>query len=347
MTGIVEQERILSRLRTAHRVAGVGSWESSLDDRGRNKALLWSPEVHEITGWSADRPPTYGDFVALIHPDDRPAFFEMRDAAIAGTRPYRMDLRLLRPDAQVRHIHLVAEVVLGPDGTAERLIGVLQDRTDEIESMRRVRTAEASRRHLLQRLLEASEHERERLARHLETGAIGALREIEVRMAAQIRAEDPEAWHDALDAIRRSIDSLTRTLSAMSTAPASADLASVVIDLAADAATDLEVGTDVQILTPLRPALRSVVVRLVQEGLQNTRKHAAARTAEVRIRSVGDAVHVEVVDDGRGFDPGAVRRRRGHFGIASLHDDVAAVGGELRIRSGPQGTALEARLPIH
>ena len=346
MTGDDEQERLLARLRAAHRVAGVGSWEAGLDARGRSTPFDLSPEVLEILGWTGDHPPTYADFVALLHPDDRPGFFEVRDAALRGTRPYRMDLRLLRPDGDVRHVHLAAEVLRGPGGDPERLVGVVQDRTEEVESLRRVRVAEASRRHLLQRLLEAADHERERLARHLETGAVADLRTAEAAMAAAIGEGAPASWHEALDGVRRSISSLLGTLSAMSSAPPGADLAAVVDDLAADAAGELEVRTDVEVAAPLRPALCSVIVRLVQEGLQNTRKHAAARAAEVRIRADGDAVHVRVADDGRGFEPGALRPQRGHFGIASLRDDVAAVGGELRITSGPEGTALEAQLPL-
>lgn len=340
-----EQERLLARLRTAHRVAGVGAWEADLDERGRSTTFHLSAEVDEIAGWTGQQPRTYGDFVGLIHPDDRPGFFEVGDAALAGTRPYRTDLRLVRPNGDVRHVHLAAEVHRRSDGTPERLVGVIQDRTEEIESLRRVRIAEASRRHLLQRLLEAADHERERLARHLEAGAVERLRTAEAAMAEAIGDDAPAPWQEALAGVRRSISSLLGTLSAMSTAPAGTDLAAVVADLAADAAGELVVRIHVQVGV-LRPALRSVVVRLVQEGLQNARKHAAARFAEVRVDDDGDHVHVLISDDGRGFDPAAMRPQRGHFGIASLRDDVAAVDGELHISSGPDGTVLEARLPL-
>ncbi|HEX4901279.1 MAG TPA: PAS domain-containing protein [Acidimicrobiales bacterium] len=345
MTGVDEQERILSRLRAAHRVAGIGSWEATLDAGGR-ATFEWSPEVGDIVGWVAERPPTYGDFVSVIHPDDRPGFFEARDAALRGTRPYRVDLRLVRPDGQIRHVHLAAEVIRSEDGTPERLVGVVQDRTEELESIRRTRAAEASRRHLLQRLLEASDHERERVARHLEIAAVEALRGVEARMAAEIGPDAPEAWREALDGVRRSVTSLTGALSAISSTPAGADLEAVVADIVADASDELDVRADVQVEVPPRPELRAVVVRLVQEGLQNTRKHAGATAADVRIRADADAVHVVVADDGCGFDADVVHRARDHFGIASLRDDVAAVGGELAIRTGPAGTTLDARLPL-
>jgi two-component system, NarL family, sensor histidine kinase YdfH len=82
-----------------------------------------------------------------------------------------------------------------------------------------------------------------------------------------------------------------------------------------------------------------------QEGLQNVRKHACATQATVSVRRAGDRVEVRVADDGRGFDPHALGRRRGHFGIASLREDVATLRGTLDIRSGAAGTIIEAVLP--
>lgn len=343
MTEPSEQQRLLTRLRIARRVAGIGSWEGAVDRQRRTHALEWSPEVLDIVGWDEDAEPTFADFVARVHPDDRPGFFEARDAALAGTRPYRFDLRLLRPGGEVRHVHLAAEVHRDTEGAPQRLVGVVQDRTEEVESLRAVRAAEATRRLLLQRLLDAADRERERLARRLETGAVAQLRGVEAAMAGAIGAGDPAEWHEALDSVRRSIASIVGVLSAMSAAPSAGDLSSVVIDLVADAADDLDVRADIHLPDPVAPALRPVVVRLVQEGLQNTRKHAGATVAEVAVRAEGGSLQVRVADDGRGFDLAA--DQRGHFGIASLRDDVAAVGGELDIRSGPDGTVLEARLP--
>jgi len=343
MTPAEEREQLLSRLRTAHRIAGIGSWEGVFHD-GR-QALDWSPEVHEIAGWPADRSPTFADFVSLIHPDDRPAFFEVRDAALAGHRPYEMDLRLVRPDGDVRHVHIAAHVERGPDGRPTRLIGVTQDRTEEIESLRRLRVTEASRRQLLERLLDAADHERERIGRHLAVGAVEQLRSVEASMAPFVDDEAPASWHDALDSVRRSIASLTATLSTITDAAPGRDLASVVADLAADARRTMQVTCEVDVDPVPRPGVRAVIVRLVQEGLQNVRKHADAGRATVEVRSQGDEVVVRVGDDGRGFDPDQVRHRRGHFGLASLRDDLDAVGGRLEVRSGPQGTVLEARLP--
>jgi PAS domain S-box-containing protein len=332
---------VLSRLRTAHRVAGIGSWEGDVASTGD---LSWSPELHEITGWPSSRAPTYGEFVALVHPDDRPHFHEVRSAALRGERPFVLDVRMVRPDGVLRHVHIVAEVVRNADGTPVRLIGVVQDRTEEIESLRQLRITETSRRQLLERLLDAAEHERERFAKQLATGPIPDLEALERRMAAEAVAS--EGWSQALDSLRRSIESLQSTLTAMATDPESGDLAAVVDDLVSDLGGDLDIDSTVAVEGPLPVRARSVVVRIVQEALQNARKHASAGTAEVQVRSDGPWVHVRVADDGCGFDPAALRSARGHLGIASLRDELAAIGGHLDIRSRPGETVVRARVPL-
>jgi len=338
-------DRVLAQLRAAHRVARVGSWAASL--RARDEPYQWSPEVREILGWPADQPPpAFGDLVALVHPDDRAKLFEARASATSKARPYRVDLRIVRPDGQVRHLHIAAEVVRDADGRRDRLVGVLQDRTEEVEALRRLRITEASRRQLLQRLLDTADRERERLARQLEDRAAADLRAVEALLAEAIDEDAPPAWHDVLDSVRRSIASLDATLTSMTDPGTHGDLAAVVADLAGDL-PDLPVHADVEVPSPPSPAVRSVVVRVVQEALQNARKHAGASTATVSVRGDGDTVHVTVTDDGRGFDVDAVppAGAHGHFGLASLREDVAAVGGTFEVRSRPGRTIVEARLP--
>jgi signal transduction histidine kinase len=58
----------------------------------------------------------------------------------------------------------------------------------------------------------------------------------------------------------------------------------------------------------------------------------------------GPTVVLEIVDDGRGFAPGA--EHPGRLGIRSMHDRARAAGGRLEIVSAPgAGTRIRATLP--
>jgi signal transduction histidine kinase len=83
--------------------------------------------------------------------------------------------------------------------------------------------------------------------------------------------------------------------------------------------------------------------RLVQEGLNNTLKHAQARRAEVVVRYDDGYVELTVSDDGRGGGNGG---GSGH-GLVGMRERVSVYGGELE--AGPRaegGFRLRARLPL-
>jgi signal transduction histidine kinase len=99
----------------------------------------------------------------------------------------------------------------------------------------------------------------------------------------------------------------------------------------------------VQVDMPRRaaPAVEAVAYFIVSEALTNVARHAAASTAEVRVRLAGDTLQVSVTDDGTG---GADARRG--TGLASLARRAASVDGSLRVVSPAGGpTSVSAELP--
>jgi signal transduction histidine kinase len=80
--------------------------------------------------------------------------------------------------------------------------------------------------------------------------------------------------------------------------------------------------------------------RIAQEALNNVVKHAHAGTVAVYLSRSGNAVTLEIVDDGVGFDPEAVKARGG-LGLPAMQERAAALGGQLAIWSKPgEGTRL-------
>ena len=93
----------------------------------------------------------------------------------------------------------------------------------------------------------------------------------------------------------------------------------------------------------------ATLLRIAQEALANTAKHAGATRAGVTLSYMGDEVTLDVRDDGRGFDPVAVvpRSRTGGFGLAGMRARAERVAGAVAVESEPgQGTAISARVPL-
>lgn len=87
------------------------------------------------------------------------------------------------------------------------------------------------------------------------------------------------------------------------------------------------------------------VFRIVEEALRNVERHAGAQQVQLRLRgAAGDEqvprIHVEVVDDGIGFDPDLPRP--GHYGLRGIREQAALIGATLGVHSAPgQGTRIE------
>jgi signal transduction histidine kinase len=94
----------------------------------------------------------------------------------------------------------------------------------------------------------------------------------------------------------------------------------------------------------LPPGVDLCAYRIVQEGLTNVLKHAGPARAEVLLRYAGQALDVEVRDDGRGPAEGSVTP--GH-GLIGMRERVAVCGG--RLDTGPRaggGFEIRAHLPL-
>jgi two-component system NarL family sensor kinase len=96
---------------------------------------------------------------------------------------------------------------------------------------------------------------------------------------------------------------------------------------------------------PLPPGVEVALYRIAEEALGNVARHAGAGTARLRLQLLPESAALEVEDDGRGFDPGAVPADR--FGLLGMRERARLLGGELRVESAPgAGTRVLARVPL-
>ncbi|MEU3462519.1 GAF domain-containing sensor histidine kinase [Streptomyces sp. NPDC006733] len=96
----------------------------------------------------------------------------------------------------------------------------------------------------------------------------------------------------------------------------------------------------------LPAAQEEALLRVAQEALHNALRHAGAATVSVCLTGRGKAVVLRVRDDGRGFDPSAVRRAGRHLGLVSMRDRASGAGGRLTVESEPgKGTVIEMEVP--
>lgn len=205
--------------------------------------------------------------------------------------------------------------------------------------------------------LRAQEDERRRLAREIHDGPAQALVNalVELGHCRRLLNSDPESADNHLkrveDDLRNSVSEVRQFVHDLRPGPL-ADLGLAVAlqqyleDYAKRASlqVSLETGPDVR---RLPVAVELGIFRIVQEALQNVRKHARASRVVVRLTCDGAALAVSIQDDGVGFDLDARRNEVGHFGLASMAERAALLHATLEVSSAPgAGTDLHLTVPL-
>jgi signal transduction histidine kinase len=120
-------------------------------------------------------------------------------------------------------------------------------------------------------------------------------------------------------------------------------------ELAGRVAPSLRTRVEV-IGTPRRisPVAERNLLRIVQEALTNSARHAGSCTVEVELKYAADILALKVRDNGKGFEPGkAAGTESGHFGLIGMRERAERIGGRLTLDSKlGAGTELRVEVPI-
>ncbi len=212
------------------------------------------------------------------------------------------------------------------------------------------RSVEADR---LRAAIEAAEAERSRWARELHDQTLQTLGGLRVMISSALRRADAEGLEPVMRQAIADIELET------------ANLRGIIADLRPSALDDLglvpalhalierrrgeglEIAAEIELAedgarSKLQATLETTVYRLVQESLTNVVKHSDSHRCKVQVTHTDGELRVCVSDEGSGYDTSA---QTAGFGIAGMRERVYLAGGDLRIRSGPGGTLVEASFP--
>lgn len=202
--------------------------------------------------------------------------------------------------------------------------------------------------------------ERARVARELHDGVIQSLIGVEMQIEV-LRSQNPLRSTPAADEllrlqhlVRDEVLNLRDLMQQMRPAEFDPDelldhFADMVQRFGRDTGIRARFVTDLKAVS-LERSVCFELVRIVQEGLANIRKHSAATHVHVKFDIRNNAWRLEIGDDGRGFPfEGRLSQMeldaRG-LGPAIIKERVSAIGGQLTIDSTPgRGSRLEVLVP--
>ncbi|WP_053846852.1 PP2C family protein-serine/threonine phosphatase [Streptomyces sp. NRRL B-24085] len=121
---------------------GSAEWNLLTDEAS------WSGELYEILGRDRSAPPlTLDELPSLVLDEDRPRLTVMVTACLVDAKRIDGEFRVVRPDGEVRTVHMMGEPVLAADGSTASMWAVLRD----VSELRRSERAVSETRDSLQR----------------------------------------------------------------------------------------------------------------------------------------------------------------------------------------------------
>lgn len=212
-----------------------------------------------------------------------------------------------------------------------------------------------------ERIVEIQEEARKKLARDLHDGptqSVGAIA-MRVNFARRLLTRDSDAAAEELFKIEELARRTTKEIRQMlftlrplileseGLVPALQQLAEKVLE---NHGQNVIVEAQPNVVEGLEMGKQGVVFYIVDEAITNARKHAEADHIYVRLARKGDLLHLEIEDDGVGFDLAAVEDnydQRGSLGMVNLRERAELVNGKLHIDTARgRGTRIHVAIPL-
>jgi PAS domain S-box-containing protein len=300
-----------------------------------------------ITGWNHAAETTFGyraDEVlgremadTIVPPSLRAAHRRGLARFIETERPVVLDRRLELTGLHKNGTEFPVELTItrislpGPP----MFTGYLRDITDRTR-------VEAELRASRTRLVEVADSERRRIQRNLHDGAQQRLTAVLLSLG-RLR-EGPEQHVELIDVAIDELSAGLEEIRELARGLHPSVLSERGLSKALEALTmrsGIQIDLHTEVPRELPGHLEAAAYYVVAEGVANAQKHAGASAVAVQVRTDGEALLVEVLDDGMG---GADEEGSGLRGLA---DRVEALGGALALDSPPRGgTRLQARIPL-
>ena len=221
-----------------------------------------------------------------------------------------------------------------------------QQRISELEKEKHLTATEA--------VLKGEEQERTRLAKDLHDGLGGMLSGIKYSFQTMkgnlvMTPDNAQAFERSMDMLDSSIKEMRRVAHNMMPEAlvkfgldtALRDFCNDINQSGAIRATYQSIGLENAVIEQTTAV---TIYRIVQELINNTMKHAAAKTAIVQVSKTNGAISITVEDDGKGFNPVILQGTKG-IGWSNIQSRVEYLKGKLDVQSEPgKGTSVHIEL---
>jgi len=303
-----------------------------------------------------------GDYTRYTEEDMRAAYEEADrlrvELAVSRERERQTVIRRNELERRLKNAEVTLEkaekLVAQVSTVLDYLAGDLSKLDEHIESAEQKRT-------LALRIIKAQEEERRRIAREMHDGPAQSMSNVilKAEICEKLFEIDLEKAREELSALKEMVRACLK------------DVRRIIYDLRPMSIDDLGLSPTLQKYidnfvneTGIRVDLMFIetdnkikdsnivltVFRLVQECLNNVKKHACATQVTIQLEGTTKGLTVRIKDDGKGFDTARLSREPAHsdsgYGVIGMRERVELLGGSFSIESKTgKGTTVRATLP--
>jgi len=335
----------------------VASSDDAILSKGLDGVIRsWNAAAERLYGYTAAE--AVGRGIALIVPDELAGEVdEILHEIAANRRVEHFETVRRRKDGSLVDVSLSVSPVLDGGGRVVAASVIARDVSGRRAMEIALKESERRRMEILASMLRAEEAERSRIATELHddtvqvmTASLFALD----RVALIARRSENQQIESAVTVTRATLEEATARARRLMFELRPSILHEHGIIPAVNVLAD-ETRRETGARTEVRGSVgryghdvEELVYRSLQEALANVRKHAGATEVAIRFEDDGTALVCEVADNGRGFDPVAIRDRPGaalHAGLDTMVERIRAAGGETTVDS-RRGAGTRVRLII-
>ena len=213
-----------------------------------------------------------------------------------------------------------------------------------------------------ERMVEVQEETRKKLARDLHDGPTQSVAAMAMRinLVRRMMQKNPKDAVDELQKIEELAHRTTKEIRHMLFTLRPLILESQGLNAALQAMAEKSretftqnviVNVDESVLENMEMGKQGVIFYIIEEAVNNARKHASAAHVWVRLHTFLNVIALlEIEDDGIGFDVSAVNKsydKRGSLGMVNLRERSELVTGLLNVDSAPgKGTRIQVYIPL-
>lgn len=333
-----EQEAALLR----YNVLGMATNDAVWDLNFKTGECYTNRTLQEMFGYAADELTDNNIWWRNnLHPEDKKRVIgKLNQKLKEGGTNWQDEYRFRCKDGSYKMIFDRGFIIRDPEGEPERLIGAMQDVTEQRTFQQQLVDQKVKHNHeMTESIINAHEAERKKLAEELHDNVNQLLGVVKLYVEhAQV---DPPGRNEVLKKSSEYLDLVIKEIRHLSKAltPPTLSMTGLIASIS-DMISSIEQARNIVIEfdasdfdeSKLSSSKQLMTYRIIQEQLNNVLKHSDADKVSILLSQSNGIVHLVIDDNGVGFDSEQVKKG---MGLNNIRNRLEVVNGSMQIESQP------------